>query len=209
MEKKLVIYDLDDTIITRDYNLERELFNNLYKEQAYLIINHLSDYINEYENTHIRRSIGSFSRFLSYKTTLNVTKKHILEWIYLPYQLNDKIEDGIKEVLDFTKSNGGSNAISSNWFWTTQINRLKASGLLEYIDDIYTGDMALKPHREMYYLAMNKYPPNDCLFVGDSVEKDYIGPRIYGIESILYDKFNSYSDNIKKVKKLIELKKYF
>ena len=41
MRKKLIIYDLDDTVLTGDYKLEKELFTNIYKEQAYLLLDNI------------------------------------------------------------------------------------------------------------------------------------------------------------------------
>ena len=207
MKKKRIIFDLDGTLLTGDYKLENEFFINIFKDQAYLLIDNISNYLNEYEYTHKIYTVELLSEFLTYKCSLNITDKIILEWFNLPYELTDKKEEGIEDLLMHIKRNNVSSAISSNWNGMSQIRRLKACGLYEYFDDIYTGDMALKPHREMYILSQGSYSPDECLFIGDSVEKDYIGPRTCGIESILYDKFNIHSDNIPKVKKLTELKK--
>ena len=59
--------------------------------------------------------------------------------------------------------------------------------IIEYFDDIYTGDTVLKPHKESYMNACGQYSPSECLMIGDTIDKDVLGPNKYGIDSIYYN----------------------
>jgi putative hydrolase of the HAD superfamily len=117
----------------------------------------------------------------------------------------DTLEDGIMETLDYLKTHGHSLAVLTNWYGRTQIPRLKKADMFQYFDDIYTGDVILKPHKEAYLFARKDFDSDDCIFVGDNVDKDYIGPRACGMKSLLYDKNEKYHSSIQKIKKMNEL----
>ena len=91
-------------------------------------------------------------------------------------------------------------------FGESQAKRLERAGLLEYFDTVYGGDIVTKPHKEAYWIAAAAHKPEDCVFIGDNVDNDYIGPKACGMNSILYDKKNQYHKTLVKVRSLRELK---
>ena len=49
------------------------------------------------------------------------------------------------------------------------------------------GDLNLKPNKESYLNACGNYHVNECIMIGDTIEKDVIGPNKFGIDSIYYN----------------------
>ena len=205
MEKKRLIFDLDNTLLTGNYQTEKEYFYDIYGEQASKLLDSIGDYLEEYERKFPCYEEEVLSQFLSYKSCLIVTPEIVHGWIHAVSRENDVIEDGVVETLEHFKSKGKSLAVLTNWFSATQIPRLKNSGLYDYFDDIYSGESFLKPNLEAYTSALGRFLPEESVFIGDDLNKDYIGPRRYGYDSILYDKKNIEHNSIVKVKKIKEL----
>ena len=194
MEKKRFIFDLDGTLLTGDFRLERDYFEKVYGNSATIFVDNIPKYLDEYENGFEKYDITLLSKYLSKKSGLPVTEEIVEGWIDIPWSSLDKEEVGIKDTLEYLKNQG---------------KRLENSGLYSYFDDIYTGDTYLKPHKESYLYAKGEYTPQECLVIGDSLERDYIGPRATGIDSILYDKDDKHHKSIVKIKKMKELMKKY
>lgn len=71
-----------------------------------------------------------------------------------------------------------------------QRQRIEASGMRELFQEILiAGEIGLsKPDPEIFQLMAEKLnvPPEDCLFVGDSVQYDIIGAASAGMSTVLY-----------------------
>ena len=88
----------------------------------------------------------------------------------------------------------------TNWFKKTQINRLKRKNLLNYFDNIVSGDIALKPNKESYDLAVLTTPKSECIMIGDDYKNDYLGALNYGINAFLIDEENDINRLLEVVK---------
>ena len=207
MEKQRVIFDLDGTLLTNDPGLEREYFEDVFgKEGGDLILSQIPELLGNYENRYPVYDTAMLARYLTATTGFSFSPKIIEEWVNRLAFVPDEKEAHIDEVLDYLKSKDMSLAVLTNWFAGTQIPRLKKAGLLEYFDQVYTGELFLKPHKEAFYGAIGSYQPEECIFIGDSVERDYIGPKACGMDAILYDKRNIHHKSLVKVRNLNELK---
>lgn len=206
---KRYVFDLDGTLLTGSFDFEKTYFNNVYNNEAGDLIKKMGSFLDEYERTFQKYRRDDLSNFLSLKSGKLVTPKIIDGWIEVMSDVPDTMEDSVVETLEKLKSKGCSLAVLTNWFGETQIPRLKRAGIIEYFDNIYTGDFILKPHKQSYDIARAGYSKEECIFIGDNIDKDYIGPRACGMESVLYDKNNRFHDSVVKVKKMNEiLKKY-
>ncbi len=205
MEKERFIFDLDGTLLTSDYHLERDLFYHHFGNKAYLIIPKVGELLDEYERNFPFYDVDLLSKFFSHKTGLSVTPNIIREWIWITGKDPGVLEDGVFETFDYLKSRDKSIIVLTNWFFASQEPRLRESGLLEYIDEIYAGDCFLKPRKEAYLGCRDQYDTSECVVIGDNLDKDYIGPRACEMDSVLYDKNDQYHKSIVKVKRLNEL----
>ena len=209
MEKKRFIFDLDYTLMVADKNQEKEYFKDVFRSDYSTFMEDMIPLLQEYEKTYTRYDISQLSSFLSNKTRLNFTEDVIKGWIESYGNCLNTIEDGVIDTLEYLKSKDQSLVILTNWFLDSQKQRVENSGLLEYFDEIYAGDFMLKPRKEAYMAARGNYRNNDCIYIGDNLDKDYIGPRSVGIYSILYDKNDRHNENIVKIKKMNEIKKLY
>lgn len=201
------IFDLDGTLLFGNYQKEREYFLSVLKEKGEHFIQNLMSYLDKYENQFPYYSKKVLSTFFLLNANVYIPPEVIEGWIDVNCNMKDEIEPTAIETLEYLKSKNKSIVVLTNWFSKTQINRLKNSNLLQYIDEVYGGDSYLKPNSESYLNATMDFNINKCIMIGDNVEKDYLGPRKIGMHSILYDpngKNPEINDNIKSLRKIIE-----
>lgn len=205
---KKVVFDLDGTLLFNTYDGEKEYFKSQLESDAYedLKLN-IGDYLDAYESHNTRYDIGDLKRFLSYKSGYNFTEKFIKGWLEVGAYTDDTFDSELIETLEYLKSKDMKLAVLTNWFRKPQEQRLKNSNLFEYFDEIYTGEEFLKPHLDSYLNALGDTPKAECVFIGDNLDNDYIGPKIVGSKSILYDREGIYHDSIIKIKTMGELKR--
>lgn len=210
MERK-ILFDLDGTLMTGDYHTtESKYFTELYGDKAYGFLDELVKDLDEYEHRFKKYEIDVLSRFLTDKAGFLISEKDIDGWIECTAEIDNVLEDGIIDVLDFFQSEGCVLGVLTNWVRRTQEKRLINMGIRDYFSELYTGDIGLKPHLETYRVAIGKYPKEKCIIIGDNSEKDYGAPRSIGINAYLYDKHDRYTDiTHNKVKKLNEIIKDF
>ena len=68
------------------------------------------------------------------------------------------VKNGVKEILDFLKQHNKKIALASSTKRQKVINQLRDAGILDYFDEIVTGDMVSKskPDPEIFLLACDK-----------------------------------------------------
>ena len=202
---KRYVFDLDGTLMTGDYSKTDNYFVDIYGTQAYDLSNNMGHYLSRYERMFERYDIDTLSKYLSMKSNLPISPRVIREWIEAMDSILDMKEEEVGTVLESLKSNDKSLVVLTNWFGRTQIPRLERAGLLDYFDEVYSGDQVLKPHKKAYYKAAGEYNVDEVVFIGDNTDFDYIGPKSCGYDAILYDKKDIQHETIRKVKKLGEI----
>lgn len=203
--KKRYIFDLDCTLLTTDFTKTDGYFVDVFGEPATDFSANVSKHLHTYEMTHRKYDMKSLSEYLTMVSGLDINEKVINDWISELTSVLDFKEEEVERVLDTLKRQDKSLAVLTNWIASNQIPRLERAGLIDYFDEIYTGDQVLKPHKESYITAAKGYNPQKVLFIGDNVDLDYIGPKSCGYEAILYDKKDIHHKTLKKVKKLSEI----
>ncbi len=82
------------------------------------------------------------------------------------------MKSGVVEILDFLKSNGKKIALASSTRRQTVINQLRDAKILDYFDEVITGDMVTKskPEPDIFLLACEKIgvEPNRAYAIEDS-----------------------------------------
>lgn len=209
MEKKRFIFDLDYTLMVGDRAAEISYFRDVFRSDGDIFLENMIEYLHEYEKTYSRYDVEMLSKFMTNKSRLDFNEDVVKGWIEAYGNTFNSIEDGVVDTLEYLKSKDHSLVILTNWFLDSQMMRLRNSGLGDYFDGIYAGDLVLKPRKEAYIHARGSFRSNDCVHIGDNLEKDYIGPRSVGICSILYDKDDRHNDNIVKIKRMNEIKSLY
>ncbi len=207
--KKLYVFDLDGTLLTGNFRLVDYHLRDLFREQAEDFIHNMGTILEKYEKNNPRYDVETLSSYLKEETGLNFTPRIIEEWNVLVGEADNKEEEHAKELLEYLKQKRSKIKVLTNWFGDSQEKRLKNAGLKEYIDEVIGGEVATKPHKQAYINAAQGFYPEECVFIGNNVDYDYIGPKACGIDAVLYDKNNNHHKNLIKVKKLDEIERMY
>lgn len=206
MKKQRIVFDLDRTLLTYHPETEEAYFKDLFgRELAKPFLENIVEWLRQYESIFPRYDEDSLATFLTNQSGLVISAENIEDWVNVLATGTDTPEPFVYEMLEEFKLRGHSLAVLTNWFANTQIPRLAKADLIDFFDDIYTGEQFLKPHQDSYWNAIEFYRPEECVFIGDNIEKDYIGPKACGMDAILYDPCETHHKTLVKVKQLDEL----
>ena len=180
------IFDLDYTLLNPDWSKEDDYFKkHIPLEQQEAFFKQKQDILYEYERSHDKYDPKMLSAFFLEKG-FTVTEDVINGWLnHNGKTIEDVVVDGVIELLEHLKTKGKKIIILTNWFRITQIQRIKRAGLYDYIDEIVTGEEAMKPTLKSFELAIGDTPKTECLMVGDSVTSDKAGAENAGIDCYL------------------------
>ena len=205
---KRFIWDLDGTILDGDFSREEELFIANLSEEDFLKFNKQRwDLINAYEREYPRYNKKLLSDFLSIRSGVMINQDLIDKWIDYMINVNECIHPGAVEVLDYLNSLEIENIIYSNWFTKTQVGRLKKLGLDLYFKEIIGADYHMKPSKEGFLYACGLYKPSECVMVGDNYDKDILGARNAGLNTIYYSPKKDV--DVPHIKRLIKIKEMY
>lgn len=204
-EYKIFIFDLDDTLY--DYSsCDRESYNrvadwisnkfSLNHEKAIGIVNYGRVYAKSFLDS---RLSSSHCRFLYFQKTAELLNSaNVISDTISMYEIYSNAFYSMMKpydwVIDFFSSHHC--CICTNMIAEIQFNKIKKLGLDNYVRLIVTSEEAdaEKPDDAIYILLANKINAigidiRDCLFVGDSLENDVIGPTNIGFDAIHVDSF--------------------
>lgn len=103
-------------------------------------------------------------------------------------------EPGLIELILRLKEKGIKIGIGSDMTAYIQYKKLKKLGVLQYLDFLVTSEEAgaEKPTPRFFELCVKKAGcrPKECIFIGDSPEKDVLGPAKCGLVGIWYNPQN-------------------
>lgn len=105
---------------------------------------------------------------------------------------------GTHDLLSHLKGSVKLGLISNAYDAFEQRNRLDASGLADFFDQvIIAGEVGLaKPDPDIFILMSKRLCADtaECLFIGDSMQYDISGAKIAGMKTVLLDSKSSLSD---------------
>ena len=120
--------------------------------------------------------------------------------------MDDNIIEGVIETLDELKMRDKDLIVLTNWFSETQSSRLKKQRLDIYFDEVYGGEHWLKPYKDAYINACGYTPMELCVMIGDNYEKDFLGPKRIGMDSIYFNRKKSNTNDRNSIKSLKKIK---
>lgn len=206
---KKVIWDLDGTLLSADFSKEKDFFSNYLKDEKLLhFFENRVAYLTEYEASYFRYDVKMLSEFLTKKSGSNISENFIKEWMEFNKDIPDTVQEGAKEVLSYLQENGYQNILYTNWFLTTQEARLRRADLLQYFDELYGGELAIKPNAVGYKKIIGLSKPSEVIMIGDNIVKDVLVPRSIGITSYHYDPLDKNNDK-NKIKTLRKIKEIY
>ena len=205
--KRRFIFDIDGTLLNGNFQKEIDYFKSVLSSEDYeKFIKVYFNLLMKYESKFKKYEIHQLSKFLKEESKTNITDEIIEGWIDVNSNMDDVINDGVIETLEYLKCKNKSLVVLTNWFLKTQRERLKNAGLLEYFDEIYAGDSILKPNKESYISACGLYSVEESVMIGDNLQKDVYEPSMVGLDSIYYNPNNNYFRSTNKVLSIKNMK---
>lgn len=209
---KRVIFDLDDTLIKWDDSY----YDTLNKTLNYYNIKYDSDIkknlikaVDDYESKYDYYNMQDMNNLMKEYTNIDLPDTFVYKWtLYLEDCVPSKADDELIDILEYL-NNKYELVVLTNWFLDEQVNRLKKCDILKYFKEVIaTEEIKNKPNKEAYIKACGFNKVEECVMIGDSLNKDITPALENGLDAILYDYKDKYNTNTKKVKKLSDLKKY-
>lgn len=208
---KRIIFDVDNTLIPWEKQYDNEVkytleeMNIPYNEQE---LDNIDKAISEYENINYILDKEKMSKFINEYTKKEYPQKfldRILErWAQCVPNETDK---NLIDVLEYLKEKYEL-VILTDWFLEEQQIRLEKMNIWKYFSNIYTSEnKKRKPFKEAFEQAIGNNKPEECIMVGDNIERDVQGAINAGLKAIYYCNSN---ENIKndKNKKYVTINKF-
>lgn len=200
---KTVIFDIDGTMY--DYNAGNRVGMaalKAYCEEQFGVDEHMFRETFSWANQEMGRRIGMpcaavHNRLIRYQLMLEKLGQPLFPHARTMYHVywDALVEamqpsDGLIEWMRQLKADGVQIGIGSNMTAYIQYKKLEKLGVTPYIDWIVTSEEAgcEKPERRFFELCLAKsgVQPQECLFVGDSLEGDIKGAAAVGMQTLQF-----------------------
>lgn len=208
---KRIIFDIDNTLIDwkDEYN---KVIDNVLDKLDIKCSNETSKKIREafdkYDLEYYTFDLQQMSEFINKYVGINLPKKLVDDVIdewgnCAPSDLDKKLGN----LLEYL-SNKYELVCLTDWFEKPQVNRLKIGGIYKYFKNTYSAETTKrKPFKEAFENAIGEFLPEECVMVGDNLERDIKGAIDSGLQAIWYNRERKTTDlNCKVIKNLNELK---
>ena len=180
-EIKSVLFDIDNTLYDYDSaDAQTQIKNHVEKisgKDTAVIHNRLIRFQKMLENQHIPLMPHAISLYNTYWDTLISSME---------------LSDGITDYIKSLKQNGIRIGIATDMTAHIQFRKLEKLSLLSFVDFVVTSEEAgcEKPDKFFYELCIEKAGclPEECLMIGDSLEKDVLGAKTAEMQTMRFHK---------------------
>lgn len=191
---KRVIFDIDDTLIPwkKEYNNEinkaLEDLKIMYTDKD---LKQISKAFNEYENEYYtfdkKLMLEYINRYTKKKYPIEFTYNILERWSNC---VPDKIEKETIETLKYLKHKYEL-VILTDWYAEEQKIRLEKLDILKYFQNVYSAENTKrKPFKEAFIRAIGENKPEECIMIGDDLQRDIKGALDSGLQAIWYNPDN-------------------
>ena len=188
---KRVILDIDNTLIPwkeeyyKEINKILDKLNIKYTDSDYNeILEALSAYEDEYYTFDRKLMLDYINKYTNKKYPIEFIYNIIESWANC---VPDKIEKEIIETLEYLKSKYEL-VILTDWYGDQQEKRLEKLGILKYFSVVYSAEKTKrKPFKEAFIQAIGNNQPEECIMIGDNLERDIKGALNAGLNAIYYN----------------------
>ena len=188
---KRVILDIDNTLIPWIEEYDKEINKTLdelnieYTNEDYNnILEAMSAYENEYYTFNKKIMLDYINQYTNKKYPIEFINNIIDRWANC---VPDKIEKETIETLKYLNSKYEL-VILTDWFGNQQSNRLEKLDILKYFQKVYSAEKTKrKPFKEAFIQAIGNNSPEECIMIGDNLERDIKGALNAGLNAVYYN----------------------
>lgn len=204
---KRIIFDLDNTIMIWKDNYINALKDTLlYFKVDIKYLDDINNIIENLENKYDRISKEVLLDDINNDLELNLNIDFV-DYLFKKQSLLCDISSDVCDTLKYLSSKY-SLAVLTNYFKEVQEERLRCANILKYFDDVYGGELFIKPDSKAFLNATSNYKVDECLMIGDNIKIDIDGARKLGFKVIAVDYFNkTTSDSYPVIRNFGDLKK--
>ena len=210
---KRIIFDLDKTLIPWDDKWDiavKETLDEFGIEYDFKTLDDYQEAIVRYELEEKRYSIDRLVSFFKEHLDIQLSNEFFNRWIdKLSVLVPEKDEKLISMLSRLSKKY--SLVVATNWLKRQQVSKLKLCGLLDYFDEVITGeDFDIKPNTAMFDYYKEGYDDSEVVMVGDKYISDIKGANDAGLHGYLITTDPKYTsnDNYTVIKNIYELEEY-
>lgn len=178
MNKKYIVFDLDDTLY-----YELDFLRSAYREIAEILSKEYADELHQkmllmYENKKDVFEFLSLEYDFPKESLLNIYREHFP---------NIVLRKGVKEILDLLKHKEIKMGLLTDGRSLTQGNKIKALDIENYFDKIIISEEfgSEKPDEKNYKAFLEQ--GFDYSYVADNPKKDFVTPNLLGWETIMIE----------------------
>ena len=177
MNKPVIVFDLDDTLI-----YEIDYLKSAYYEIAGLIDEDNNEYIFDKMLSNYFKGLNVFEEIIA--EFPKMTLEDLLK-IYRSHIPNLKLRSYSLEILNYLKDKKCIIGLITDGRSITQRNKLKATKIEDYFDLIIISEEfgSEKPNVENYN-AFNNFKTDKYYYIADNTKKDFIAPNKLNWETI-------------------------
>lgn len=207
MQRKVILFDLDDTLYDHAHS-SREGLRAIQAHHDALVSIPLEVLVKEFravlEATHLRVLAGDLSPDEARVERLQaILRRHqyepsaaeildLVECYRRAYVTGQRPVPGSARVLKGLRSLGAGIGIVTNNFTEEQWKKLRICSLDSLIDFMVTAESVgvAKPHPAIFRAALNRagVPPCESVMVGDSWDADVMGARKLGLSAVWFNR---------------------
>ena len=188
---KRIIFDIDNTLIPweEEYNEQiKEVLKELHIQYTIEEYNKIIEAFNKYEDEYYIFDEGLMLEYIN-KYTNNEYPKIFLTKILKKWEncVENKINPQIANTLEYLKSKYEL-VVLTDWYEQQQKQRLQNAGILKYFENIYSSEKTKrKPFKEAFIQAIGTNKPQECVMIGDNLERDIKGALNAGLNAIWFN----------------------
>lgn len=209
---KRVILDIDNTLIPweeeyfKEINKALDELNIEYTDKDYNeILKALSEYENEYYTFDKKLMLDYINKYTNKKYPIEFMYNTIDKWANC---VPERLEEGVIDTLEYLKTKYEL-VILTDWYGDQQKARLEKLDILKYFSNIYSAEKTKrKPFKEAFMQAIGTNKPEECIMIGDNLERDIKGALNAGLDVVYYNpKHKEFNVECMDISKIKELKK--
>ncbi len=182
METKRLIFDLDGTLINWCPEYLAAFKKVLAEYHVDLDYHRQGEFASTYEKYYPNFNFPDMQQHFYHTFGLNVPLSFFEKYLQYLGKMSKRDEKLCELLAELEQSY--ELVVLTNWFKSSQLERLKNAGIAEYFREIIGGDEFIKPNPQSYLLAMGNCCPEECVMIGDSYDVDIKGAIDLGMPAI-------------------------